>query len=259
MSEVQTNDVMMNTLIVVSEIAAIFAVIIFVALILSYRKRKNQKRLTVEFLEDIKTKGAQREQEIKASIDETTTLEDEAKAKIIEGLVNSEKKAYVHIAQLFLGYKPDSLMELEAEIKDISGHYVSVIKQVAKNPSGSGEGDDVAIRELKKQVTQLREEKKSLKEKNFQLQSDFDASMDTIESMTSEFANMYEGGSKDGEKKIKNEMYQLRQTLSQKKEYTEADDGEGNIPELAVSDDADASPVADDNSETDDGDNAEVK
>ena len=71
---------------------------------------------------------------------------------------------------------------------------------------------------LKKQVTALREEKKTLKVKNAQLQVDFDAAIDSIDAMTTEFSNMYDGGSKEGEKKLQNEMKQLRQTLADRKE-----------------------------------------
>ena len=44
--------------------------------------------------------------------------------------------------------------------------------------------------------------------------------------MTTEFANMYEGGSKEGEKRIKNEMYQLKQILAKKIDMTSID---GNL------------------------------
>lgn len=229
-----------NALIIVSEVAVIFALVIAVIFFFEFRKRKKAKVLAVEFLESLKTNTIQREQAITTKIEEATSLDDSEKTTIIQTLVDSEKTAYLHIAQLFMGHKPDSIADLEDELKVISENYFSLIDKMVENAGGGGEGDGSASRELKKQVTQLREEKKTLKEKNFQLQADFDASMGTIESMTAEFANMYEGGSKEGEKKMKNEMYQLKQTLAQKKEYTEAD-GEGestdSVPDMAAPDD----------------------
>lgn len=225
----------LNALIIVSELAVVFAIVIAVILFFEFKKRRKAKALAIEFLEHLKTSGAEREKNIRKKIDESTNLDDSEKIKIIETLIDSEKIAYLHIARLFMGYKPDSISELEKELKIVSENYFSILDKIAENAGGSGDGDGNAMRELKKQVAQLRDEKKLLKEKNFQLQSDFEASMGTIESMTTEFANMYEGGSKEGEKKIKNEMYQLRQTLAQKKEYTEddkesSDDSESSEP-----------------------------
>ena len=173
---------------------------------------------------------------------------------LVAALVKAEKDAYLHIAQLYMGYKPESLIDLEDEIKNISGNYLGIIETVSKNStggSGSGgdDGDDAGMRELKKQVTLLREEKKSLKIKNAQLQIDFEASVDSIERMTTEFANMYEGGSADGEKRIKNEMYQLRQILAKKMDATSidgdfaADLAIDEIPDMDVDGESAASSV----------------
>ena len=220
-----------NTLIIVSEIAVVLAIILMAILVFSYRKRTKMKSLTVDFLEDVKINEVQREDGLAKKLDDSTSLEDIEKGVLVKALVDSEKKAYLHIAQLYMGYKPESLNELQDEVKGISDNYIDIIEKVSNSsPDGGGSGgdqegedDSAAMRELKKQVTLLREEKKSLKLKNVQLQVDFEASVDSIERMTTEFANMYEGGSADGEKRIKNEMYQLRQILAKKIDATSVD------------------------------------
>lgn len=220
-----------NTLIIVSEIAVVLAIILMAILVFSYRKRTKMKSLTVDFLEDVKINEVQREDGLAKKLDDSTSLEDIEKGVLVKALVDSEKKAYLHIAQLYMGYKPESLNELQDEVKGISDNYIDIIEKVSNSsPDGGGSGgdqegedDSAAMRELKKQVTLLREEKKSLKLKNAQLQVDFEASVDSIERMTTEFANMYEGGSADGEKRIKNEMYQLRQILAKKIDATSVD------------------------------------
>jgi len=229
MSVAETSSINLNALIIVSELAVLFGIVIIVLLFLEFRKRRKIKRLALEFLENLKTNTGQREQIITTKIEDATSLDESEKSNIIEALITSEKSAYLHIAQLFMGYKPDTITILEEELKSISGNYFSLMDKMVANAVGgvsSVEEDDDsgAMRELKKQVSQLRDEKKALKEKNNQLQTDFDASMKTLENMTIEFANMYEGGSKDGEKKIKNEMYQLKQKLGEKAESPEDDE-----------------------------------
>lgn len=242
-----------NTLIIVSEIAAVLAIILIAILVLSYRKRTKKKLLTIDFLDDVKVNEVQREDGLAKKLDDTTSLDDLEKGVLVKTLVDSEKKAYLHIAQLYMGYKPESLKDLEDEVKSISDNYIDIIEKVSKNPSeggGSSSGengeqdDDAVIRELKKQVTFLREEKKALKFKNAQLQVDFDASVDSIERMTTEFASMYEGGSKEGEKRIKNEMYQLRQVLAKKLEVT-SDDADADESNEDLVEDLDGNDIPD--------------
>lgn len=214
--------------ILVLETAVVLAIIVAVIWFLAYRKRKMKKSFSRDFLNDVKGKEDSRELELNEKIKKITSLEDEQIQVIVEKLVVAEKTACVHIAQLYMGYKPESLQDLESEMSNISKNYIDIIDNVSSNGGAEsttegGGDDDSAMRELKKQVTNLREEKKSLKLKNAQLQIDFEASVDSIERMTTEFANMYEGGSKDGEKRIKNEMYQLRQILAKKMDATSVD------------------------------------
>lgn len=228
-----------NTLIISSEIAVVLAVVLLVVLFLNIRLRKKKKMLTSDFLEDVKGNETQREVAIKSKLDNIENLDDAEKQKLIESLLNSEKKLYLHVAQLYMGYKDESLKELQGEIQNISEYYSGIIDKVSKGGEDAGsEGGESssAMLALKKQVTALREEKKTLKVKNAQLQVDFDAAIDSIDAMTTEFSNMYDGGSKEGEKKLQNEMKQLRQTLADRKEIPDpVEDDE--TEDVVVSDD----------------------
>ena len=59
----------------------------------------------------------------------------------------------------------------------------------------------------------LRKENKALRLEVTSLQTKLKLSEETIESMMGEFSSMYEGGKKEGEQRLKNEMYQLKQSL----------------------------------------------
>jgi len=249
-----------NTLLISSEVAVVLAIILIVILVMSIRTRKKKKSLTDDFLEDVKGNEAQRELAIKGKLDNLENLSDEEKEKLIEALLRSEKKLYLHIAQLYMGYKDDSLKELEGEIKNISEYYSGIIEKVSNGiVAGGSEGDEnnSAMLALKKQVTALREEKKALKVKNAQLQVDFDAAIDSMEAMTTEFANMYDGGSKDGEKKLENEMKQLRQALTNRAEIPDPPDSEAelegkDVPDMDIADVAEPEEVNPEETKPDD-------
>ncbi len=235
MTETSTDS--FTSLVVVSELAALLAIVLIVIFVLTYRKRNKKKKMTESFLTAVKNYEIERDKKLKEQFNKTTELTEEECNKLVDTLIEAEKTVYLHIAQLYMGYNPDSLMELEKEMQSLAECALTVYKQQhgAINDDSTSDEDieenDTSLHDMKKQIKNLREEKKVLKEKNAQLQIDFDAAMDSMERMTTEFANMYEGGSKEGEKRVKNEMYQLRQTLAQKKEFTEADD-EDDIPDL---------------------------
>lgn len=235
MNEVNSNS--FTSLIVVSEAAALLAVILIIIFIVNFRKRSKKKKLTHSFLDAVKSYGVDRDKILKERFSKTTDLGTDEINKLVESLIESEKKVYLHIAQLYMGYNPESLLELEKEMKSLADCSFNVFEQ--SGSGGNSSGSDDASHDFKKQINNLREEKKTLKEKNSQLQIDFDAAMESMERMTTEFANMYEGGSKEGEKRVKNEMYQLRQTLAQKKDFTKADDDtptEGDeVPDMEAS------------------------
>ena len=228
MSEAGTGS--FTSLIIVSEIAALLAVILIITLILNFRKQNKKKKLAESFLDTVKSYAVERDKALKERFSETTDLDEAERNKLVDTLIESEKKVYLHIAQLYMGYKPESLLELEKEMKSLAESSLNIYSQQAGT---EGSDEDSGLHDLKKQIKNLRAEKKELKEKNAQLQIDFDAAMDSMERMTTEFANMYEGGSKEGEKRVKNEMYQLRQTLAQKKEFTEADsEKDDEVPDM---------------------------
>ncbi len=230
MSEAGTGS--FTSLIIVSEIAALLAVILIVVLILNFRKQNKKKKLAESFLDSVKSYAIDRDKTLRKHFSNTTGLDEAEKDKLVGTLIESEKKVYLHIAQLYMGYNPESLLDLEKEMQSLADNSLKIFSQQS-NSANEEEGSDSASHDLKKQIKNLREEKKELKEKNAQLQIDFDAAMDSMERMTTEFANMYEGGSKEGEKRVKNEMYQLRQTLAQKKEFTEADgEEEDEVPDM---------------------------
>jgi len=236
----------LTSLILISELAILFAVILAVILVINIISSKKKKKLTQSFLNRIKEQVEERSKTLKASFGEIEDVDEKKISSLVEGLIESEKKVYVHIAQLYLGHKPETLLEVGDEMKSFAECSLNIFKlqSGSDDATENGSDDDGSSHELKKQIKNLRDEKKELKQKNSQLQVDFDAAMDSMERMTTEFANMYEGGSKDGEKRVKNEMYQLRQTLAKKKEITKDSGGENiededtgdGVPDMDISD-----------------------
>ena len=59
----------------------------------------------------------------------------------------------------------------------------------------------------------LKKENEALRIEIASLKARLEKATETIESMMGEFSSMYEGGKKEGEQRVKNEMYKLQQAF----------------------------------------------
>jgi predicted nuclease with TOPRIM domain len=116
-----------------------------------------------------------------------------------------EKRIYNRVIKFFLGKEKDKLAMFDKDIQALAQGYNLLGKQAAEVVEQGRDNEHI----LRKENQELRKEKAKLK-------ADLEASMESMESMMAEYTNMYEGGSKDGEQRLKNEMHQLKQKLQHK-------------------------------------------
>jgi len=122
----------------------------------------------------------------------------------VDTLIKDEKKIYNHLIKISIT-KDISLLKLTTEdINSLINDYIRLLALKNEKESDSHKESKDLI--LKKENEALRLEKESLEK---QLAN----TTETIESMMGEFSSMYEGGKKEGEKRVKNEMYKLKQNL----------------------------------------------
>lgn len=205
-----------SMLVLASEIGAALALILVIIVFLAMRARIKKKKAAKELVSTVKSGEESHRSTLAEKIRQVTNLEDEKINAIIDQIMNCEKSLYNQMVKVYMGYDNEGLGSLNKEVDNLSNSFMGLVEQsAAAAPAGNDETDSATL-DLKQQVARLREEKMMLKEKAAQLQADFDAAMESMERMTLEYAQMYEGGSKEGEQRMKNEMYQLKQKLGQK-------------------------------------------
>ena len=220
-----------SMLIVASEIGAALALILIIIAFFAMRCRINKKKAARELVSNIKSGEESHRSALVEKIKQVTNLEEEKIDEIIAQIMSCEKSLYNQMVKVYMGYGDEGLGSMNKEVDNLSNSFIGLVEQSASAVSADNGDMDSATLELKQQVARLREEKMVLKEKASQLQADFDAAMESMERMTLEYAQMYEGGSKEGEQRMKNEMYQLKQKLGHK---TEGEgEGEGDdVPDM---------------------------
>lgn len=123
----------------------------------------------------------------------------------IEALIKDERKIYDRLIKVSIT-KDISLLKLTTEdINSLINNYVRLLALKAEKDTDKNKEST----ELK-----LKKENEVLRLENDSLQKRLTASTDTIENMLSEFSSMYEGGKKEGEQRVKNEMYKLKQSIN---------------------------------------------
>jgi len=122
----------------------------------------------------------------------------------IETLIKDERRIYDRLIKVSIT-KDISLLKLTTEdINSLINDYVRLLALKAEKDFDNSKEST----ELK-----LKKENDALRLDNASLQKRLTESLDTIENMMSEFSSMYEGGKKEGEQRVKNEMYKLKQSL----------------------------------------------
>jgi len=122
----------------------------------------------------------------------------------IETLIKDERRIYDRLIKVSIT-KDISLLKLTTE--DINSLINDYVRLLALNAEKDFDNSKEST-ELK-----LKKENDALRLDNASLQKRLTESLDTIENMMSEFSSMYEGGKKEGEQRVKNEMYKLKQSL----------------------------------------------
>ena len=122
----------------------------------------------------------------------------------IETLIKDERRIYERLINVSIT-KDTALLQLTTDdINSLINNYVRLLALKAEKETA----DERESRDLK-----LRKENEALRIENASLLTRLNISEETIENMMGEFSSMYEGGKKEGEQRLKNEMYQLKQKL----------------------------------------------
>lgn len=122
----------------------------------------------------------------------------------IETLINDERKIYDRLVNISITKDTSSLKFTTDDINSLINDYVRLLSLKAEKEIEKEKGSTSLM---------LKKENEALRLENVSLKTRLDTSNETVENMMGEFSSMYEGGKKEGEQRLKNEMYQLKQSL----------------------------------------------
>lgn len=208
MSELAT-----SILVVFSEIGVVFAIIFGAAIVFLVKRFRGEKQMAKTLVAKLRKSEPERKEKLLSVLKENLGMNEKEANFTMEALNACEKSLYSRVIKVFLGKDRNSITDLNKDVEALVKGYQNLVSS-PKTELVQSHSDMAA-----------KEENKKLRVEKLQLKKDLDNAMETMESMMGEYASMYEGGKKEGEQRMKNEMHQLKQKLSEKvsKEEIEKD------------------------------------
>lgn len=196
------SETLLTYIIVFAEIGGMLLLALLGWIIYYFYKAKKDGKNTLELARRVKEMLPKRRDKLTEHFKDELEQEDNDVVLKVDSLLKHEEKLYEHLINVSIN-KDTSLLKLTVDdINTLINDYVKMLtlkgREVSSNDSDS--------RELI-----LRKENQALRMEMESLENRLQNATDTIENMMGEFSSMYEGGKKEGEQKVKNEMYKLKQ------------------------------------------------
>ncbi len=219
------NEINSSLFLLVSEVGVVLLLVLCGILFMVKKRSMQDKVLAMVLVEKIKNAEPSKREKLLSLLKDVYGYDDEKAEAKIELIIGREKTLYGNLLKIFLKKEREKISEFDGYLNELIESYQS-LNEGDKKDSGQDEAP------ANSKLVLVREENSSLREANAKLKKDLDAAMQTMESMMSEYASMYEGGKKDGEQRMKNEMFKLRQVLETKVEDADAGNEEAGVEEI---------------------------
>jgi len=216
------SDSLLSFIIIFAELGGVLLLVVIGWVVYFILGIKKDGRTTKELIQHIKAIIPGHREQLVNYFKNEMELEQNKTDFNIDTLIKDERKIYDRLIKVSIT-KDTSLLKLTTEdINSLINDYVRLLALKAEKESDNNKDST----ELK-----LKKENEALRLENASLQKRLTDSLETIENMMGEFSSMYEGGKKEGEQRVKNEMYKLKQSLQSevgrvKSELNELDEKE---------------------------------
>jgi hypothetical protein len=198
------NDTATTAIVLLTEFALAFSVIIIVFMISLIRRQQKNKFLVKGLVANIKQTETERKSKLTNLLHEAYGIADAEAGKTTEALLSNENTLYNNVIKSFLGQDRELITKLDKDVEALTNGYHDLALGVELSNRGLEvnekeiSGTSESIKMIKQQNEELKQENEALQKKNETLQTELKGAMKRMESMLKEYASMYAGGQKEG-------------------------------------------------------------
>ena len=211
------SDAFLSFTIIFAQLGGVLLLALFIWVICFILRTRKEGKNSRELIEQIKQMIPEHRDQLKNYFKNELDSDEKKTELNIETLMSDERKIYDHLINVSIS-KDMSLLKLTtSDLNKLINDYVRLLSLTIEQESDGTQGS----RDLRS-----KKENEALRLENVSLQKRLDSATETIESMMGEFSSMYEGGKKEGEQRVKNEMYKLQQSLQSESARAKAETDE---------------------------------
>lgn len=196
--------------VVFAEIGLFLLLGLVIWLVMYFLRSKKETALTKMFINKVKFNVSAHRDSLNVIFQNDFDLE-EKKAEInASALADDEIVLVKNLVYGLSGNKEAMFLKVPGDLDKLLKHYIKLLTQ-GELTTLEGSSDNAS------KLLLLKKENEALRLENIAITTQLNDATTTIENMLGEYASMYDGGRKEGEQRVKNEMYQLKQKLSTSK------------------------------------------
>ena len=172
-----------SILIIGTEISAVLIIITGIYLFLVTKKKRKDKRISEQFINDFKENMDARKHHIESQLEQI----DDDKEKIlhiIENIVTKEKSIYGKMLKIFNGSDKNLLLDIQDDLQALTDEFGIHIK---KDTTVTNE----IAPEIEKRIQAMEKKNNVLKIENDRLKDDLKKALETIDSIQAEYEQLY--------------------------------------------------------------------
>lgn len=185
---------------ILMEIAAVLAVLVFAFLFLHIRNSTKDKRAMKSLVKHIKAKESARKDTLSAMLkDIDADLSDKEVETMIKAFTRPEQAFYRNLVDTFFKKKGEKLVDAHQWLEKVTEPYKELLKQakgmsdeeVATLVGDAEEKINQKVRELEKTVNTLIKEKTALQNENERLQKSLENAESELDQLTNEYTSAF--------------------------------------------------------------------
>lgn len=198
----------LSTTIIFAELGGVLLLVLAAGIVFYIFRLKRDGKQTKELISHVKNKLANHKNKLSDHFKDEMNLEDNKANSNVKSLIDNERKLYERLVSVAINKDTKNLKLTVDDINTLLNDYVRLLTL---------KGNVVADQQRDARELQLRKENEALRAKLAEVEAKLKLATDSVENMMAEYATMYEGGKKEGEQRVKNEMYKLKQSMENEK------------------------------------------
>lgn len=184
------NEFMTSVLLIGTQFGFLISIIFIVLLVALIRRKKKDQNITTQFKDEIKSSSAQRLVNLEENIASAFKLNGQETKTYAMAIIKRERKIFADVLKIFQGEDKSLILNLQDDLKRLNQTYQDLANQL--NSSGAITAGTNGVTD-----EQLQEAVKELKHENEELKEELKKSQESIDYLQVQYTELFDKANKE--------------------------------------------------------------